>query len=137
MKSLSLPSGMCYLVPGGTPKALHLSDQTQVLVMTRQRKTADSYPNFNKSHTVPHLTHHNGNAEEPLDEPDQLLYKCPTCGAIAFKQEFTLTEFCQQQTTTSTHNSEQRARWHAHTIAFGVVPFPARSFFLQSLKPPR
>ncbi len=94
VRTLPLPNGSCYLVAAGIPKSLQLAAGATVLVMTRQRKTAESYPHFNKTHTVPHLTHLNKNAVEPLDEPDQLLWLCGKCGAVAHSAHFQCTDFC-------------------------------------------
>jgi len=100
VRELALPNGSCYLIPAGTPKSLQLDDGCTALVMTRARKTGDgegdAYPHWNKTHTVPHLTHLNGNAAEPLDEPDQLLWLCGKCGDVAHSQQFICAEYYEQ-----------------------------------------
>jgi len=95
VRAHALPEGQCYLIPGGTPKSLQVAADACVLVLTRERKTAAAYPHYNKQHTVAHLTHHNNNAEEPLDEADRLLWLCGKCGAVAHEKEFHCTEYCQ------------------------------------------
>ena len=95
VQSVPLPSGSCYLIPGGTPKSLQLDEGATVLVMNRQRKTPHSYPHYNRQHTVAHLTHRNNNAAEPLDQPDQLLWLCSECGGVAHRKEFVCTNYCQ------------------------------------------
>jgi len=99
---LALPDGSGFLVAGGSPKSLQLAADATVLVMTRQRKTPDTYPHHNKTHTVPHLTHWNQNAAEPMDEPDKLLWLCGQCGAVAHSTTFECTDYCQ---------------WHASSLA--------------------
>jgi len=90
-----LGEGSCFLVPGGVPKSLTLTEGCIALVMTRERKTDATYPHFNKTHTVAHLTHLNNNGSEPLDEPDQLIWLCTKCGDVAHAQQFQCTDICQ------------------------------------------
>jgi hypothetical protein len=90
-----LGEGSCFLVPGGVPKSLTLTEGCTALVMTRERKTEATYPHFNKTHTVAHLTHLNNNGSESLDEMDQMIWLCNKCGDVAHAQQFQCTDFCQ------------------------------------------
>lgn len=107
VQQLSLPTGMCYLVPGNSPYSLQcISAETRVLIMTRQRKTDSSYPNYNKTHVSPHLANLNNNAVEPLDPQDQMLWMCGKCGAVAHKKSFECVDYSQ---TTNTHDRRSAA----------------------------
>lgn len=95
LKERILTEGACCLIPAGTPKAIQIEKGANIIVMTRQRKTEGTYAHYNRTHTVEQLTHLNGNAVEPNDPLDQMIWMCSSCGGVAHKEEFLCIDYCK------------------------------------------